>query len=308
MKIYNNLSEFKIDKATVLTTGTFDGIHIGHQEILKRLVEGAKSIGGESVLFTFHPHPRMVIHPDDHGLKLLSTPEEKAEILEEIGIDHLIIHPFSVEFSKISARDYVRNILVNQIGIKKMIIGYDHRFGNRREGDYDQLKEFGDVYGFDLDKISALELEEIKVSSTKIRKALAEGNLQVATKYLGRNYTLSGKVVEGKKLGSKIGFPTANIQVNYKWKLIPANGVYCVSCKFDENKFDGLLNIGSRPTVNQDSEDVSVEVHLLNWNGLIYDKNMTIEFLYKIRDEKKFESLEDLKLQIERDKQLVLNR
>ena len=307
LKIYKNLSSFKSDKKTVLTTGTFDGVHLGHQKILKRLVQSAQEMNAESVLFTFNPHPRMILYPDDHGLRLLTSPDEKSKILNDLGVDHLIEYPFSKEFSKMSARSYVRKILVGKIGISKIIIGYDHRFGNHREGNYNKLLEFGEIYNFKIEQITALEMEEIKISSTKIRNALLSGELDVASKYLGRNYEVNGKVVGGKKIGSKIGFPTANILPDYEWKLIPSNGVYAVNCYFEDKKVAGILNIGTRPTVNE-SDDISIEVHLLGWDGLIYDVDIKVEFLYKIRDEKKFDSLEELKNQIELDKQLVINK
>ena len=291
----------------MLTTGTFDGVHLGHQKILKRLVQCANEINGESVLFTFYPHPRMVLYPDDHDLKLLTSPEEKAKILDQIGVNHLIEYPFSKEFASLSAREYVREILVDKIGIKKMIVGYDHRFGNHREGNFDKLVEYGEIYDFQVEQISAVEMEEINISSTKIRNALATGELEVATKYLGRNYSLKGQVVGGDQIGTKIGFPTANIQPEFKWKLIPSNGVYAVICNVEGEKVDGILNIGTRPTVNNDNE-IRIEVHLLNWNGLIYDKDVELEFLYKIRDEKKFDSLEQLKAQIEMDKKEALSK
>lgn len=307
LKIYKNLSSFNTDKKTVLTTGTFDGVHLGHQAILKRLVQSAREMDCESVLFTFNPHPRMILHPEDHGLKLLSSPEEKARILDEIGIDHLIEYPFSREFASLTALGYVRDILVDKIGIRKMIVGYDHRFGRHREGDYAKLIEFGEIFNFEVEEISALEMQEIKISSTKIRNALKEGRLDEATRYLGREYELTGTVVGGNQLGTKIGFPTANIDPGYQWKLIPSNGVYAVKCYIEGKKLDGILNIGTRPTVNDNGER-RIEVHILNWDGLIYDKEITLNFHYKIRDEQKFDSLDELKSQIQKDKQSVLDK
>ena len=290
-----------------MTTGTFDGVHLGHKKILKRLIENAREMGRESVLLTFYPHPRIVLHPKDHGLKLLSTQEEKAELLKEMGLDHLIELPFSKEFASLSPREYVRKVLVEAIGIEKIIVGYDHRFGNHREGDYNKLLEYGEIYNFDVEQISALELQEIKISSTKIRQALESGDVEKAAQFLGHTYAVKGTVVKGQSLGSKIGFPTANVLPEYDWKLIPGNGVYTVKCEVEGKIIPGILNIGTRPTVNKDNK-VVIEVHLLDWDGLIYDKKINIKFLYRIREEQKFDSIEDLVEQINKDKAQALEQ
>jgi len=305
LKIHHGIANFHSSKPVILTSGTFDGVHLGHQKMLAKLIAEAKESNNESVLLTFYPHPRMFLHPDDHGLKLLSSPEEKYSLLEKMGIDHVVVQPFDDVFSSITAHRYIRDILVNQLGVKKIIAGYDHRFGKNREGNYDVLVETGAIFGFDVIQISAKELEDVKISSTKIRNALFNGEIDVAEKYLGRKYSIEGKVVEGKKLGSQLGFPTANINVDYDYKLIPKNGVYAVIAFVENQKIKGMLNIGTSPTVSN-SNKVSIEVHLINWKGNIYDKTIRIEFVKRLRDEKKFESKPDLIKQLNLDKQDTL--
>lgn len=300
MKVHQGINNFQHTRPVILTSGTFDGVHLGHQKMLSKLITEAKELGYESVLLTFYPHPRMILHPDDHGLKLLSTPEEKYELLEKMGLDHIIVQPFDEAFSSITAHKYIRDILVNKLGVKKIIAGYDHRFGKNREGNYETLIEAGDVFNFKVIQISAKELEEVKISSTKIRQALQKGDVAISEKYLGRKYSLKGAVVAGKKLGSQLGFPTANIKVTYSYKLIPKRGVYAVYTYVNNEKIKGMLNIGTRPTVSN-QEDVSIEVHLIHWTGNIYNNAIKIEFVHRLREEKKFRNKEDLIKQLNLD-------
>ncbi len=300
MKVYRNINEFEGAKNPVVTTGTFDGVHIGHQTILKRLQEIATKHRGETVLLTFHPHPRMVLFPDDHGLELLTTQEEKIRLLEKSGIDHLIIHPFTREFSRTTSIDFIKEILVTQIGTKKLVIGYDHHFGRNREGSFEALKESGPVYGFDVEEIPAQDVDNIAVSSTKIRKALEEGDLATANEYLGYEYMLSGTVIKGNQIGRSIDFPTANIEVGDSVKLTPANGVYAVRIELEGAVHKGMLNIGVRPTV--DGTNRQIEANVFDFDRDIYGKEIVLHFVEKIRDEKKFDDLEALKKQLEIDR------
>ena len=293
-------------KNPVVTTGTFDGVHFGHQKIIDRLKSVATKIGGESVLLTFHPHPRMVLFPDDEDLKLLSTREEKIKRLESAGLDHLIIYPFSRKFSRRTATEYVRDLLVNKIGVKSLVIGYDHQFGRNREGDFEQLIELAGIYDFKLEEIPAQELDDVKVSSTKIRNALFQGDVKTASKYLGHDYKVSGIVVKGRQLGRELGFPTANISVLDRYKLIPGNGVYAVRVKVNKKNFKGMLNIGYRPTVGGLFK-ATMEVNIFEFNENIYGHFIGVEFVKRLRDEIKFDSVEELKIQLELDKIQALN-
>ncbi len=299
VKVYKNISEVNFVKNAVLTTGTFDGVHLGHQKIINRLNEVANSFDGQSVVLTFYPHPRMVLYADDNDIKLLSTLEEKISLLEKAGVKHLIIHPFDKKFARLSSLEFVRDILVNKLHTKKLVIGYNHQFGRNREGTYEHLKEFGPLYGFGVEEIPAKDVENINVSSTKIREALKAGDVKTAANYLGRLYSVSGKVVEGNKLGRSIGFPTANILVGDENKLLPENGVYAVRVFVNNNWHKGMMNIGYRPTVQ--IAEKKLEVHLFNFNQSIYNNELNIEFVEKLREEKDFGSLEKLKEQLEKD-------
>ncbi len=300
MNVYYGIQEFrKLDNA-VVTSGTFDGVHLGHQKILNRLNEVAKLSDGESVVITFYPHPRSVISPDNQTVKLLSTLEEKIELLEKSGVNHLLIIPFTREFSELSSEEFIQKILIETIGTKTLVIGYDHRFGKNREGGFDYLKMNKDNYGFEIEEISRQDIENVAVSSSKIRKALQGGDVPSADHFLGRNYSLSGIIVKGKQLGRTIGFPTANIQVREIAKLIPSDGVYAVKVYYKSNVYGGMLNIGNRPTV--DGTYQSVEVNIFDFNQEIYGENLMVEFLQKIRNEQKFSGLDELKEQIAKDK------
>ena len=273
--------------------GTFDGVHKGHKVIIDRLRQIASRFNGESVVLTFYPHPRMVLQPDN-DMRLLTTIAEKKVLLEKAGIDHLIIHPFDKKFSRLSSIEFVRDILVNQIGTKKLVIGYDHHFGRNREGSFEHLSEFGPIYGFDVEEIPAQEVDEVNVSSTKIRRALNHGEIEIAKAYLGYSYFLHGKVVHGDKLGRKLGFPTANIEVDNSYKLIPANGIYSVMVERKGQEFPGMANIGTRPTITGSNGLLKLEVNLFDFSDDLYDEELKVTFLEYIREEKKFDSTEEL--------------
>jgi riboflavin kinase/FMN adenylyltransferase len=305
MKVYRSLDEFSPLPNAVATQGTFDGVHIGHQKILDRLSNIAKQKNGETVLLTFFPHPRMVLQPDDNNLRLLHTVEEKIEHFEKTGLDHLLIIPFTKEFSRQSSLQFVRDVLVNKIGIKTLVIGYDHRFGKNREGNMDDLRKFGGTYKFGVEEISAQDIDDITVSSTKIRNALTHGDVDTAKRYLGYNYPVSGKVVEGNNLGKKIGFPTANISVQEPYKLIPGDGVYAVKVDIAEAQYGGMANIGNQPTFEDRSH--AFEVNIFGFNKDIYGKNIRIKFVSRIRSEMKFDGVDNLIAQLNKDKSTALN-
>lgn len=301
MKIYKSIEEFDFTGKTALTIGTFDGVHSGHQVILEQLKKTAENHISESTVLTFFPHPRMVLYPDDNDLRLLNTIEERIEMFEKSGINHLIVHPFSKEFSRLSSTEYVRNILVNQLNVKVLVIGYDHHFGRNREGSFEHLQELAPLYDFDVEKIDAQAIQQVNISSTKIRNSLMAGEINAANQFLGYNYFITGTVVDGNKKGREIGFPTANIKINEWYKLVPTKGVYAVKIEIENGTFNGMLNIGNRPTL--DGIDETIEVNIFNFNESIYNKEVRIEFYERIRDEQKFEGLNDLKKQLERDKE-----
>ncbi|GFD78276.1 riboflavin biosynthesis protein [Tenacibaculum sp. KUL118] len=300
MEVIHSLFDLNPSQKTIITIGTFDGVHIGHQKIIEKLVSEAKASNKKSVLLTFFPHPRMVLQKDV-SIKLINTITEKAQHLEKLGLDYLIIHTFSKEFSRLTALDFVRDILVNQLNISKLIIGYDHHFGKNREGNIEQLTEYSHLYDFTVQEIPAQDIDDVSVSSTKIRKALANGHLKTANNYLGYNFSLTGKVVNGKQLGGKIGFPTANIDIPEDYKLIPKTGVYIIKSIIENTTIYGMMNIGNRPTV--DGEHQTIEVHYFNFNQNLYCKELTIELLYYLRNEQKFDSVSCLISQLKKDKQ-----
>ncbi len=301
MKIHYGLDSFEATSKVVLTTGTFDGVHLGHKKIIERLTELSKKLNGESVLLTFTPHPRLVLFPENNDLRLLNTQEEKNQLLAKSGIDHLIIHPFTREFSRLSSLEFVRDLLVNQANIHTLVIGYNHHFGRNREGGYESLEEFAEVFGFHLEEIPAEDLDNVNISSTKVRAALEEGNASLAKDYLGYEYSLTGKVVEGNKIGRSLGYPTANLEVQDRNKLVPCNGVYAVKVSVGPDEYKGMLNIGFRPTVNGDVGKRTIEVHLLDFEGDLYGREITVRFVKRIREEREFESVERLKEQLNID-------
>lgn len=303
MKVVYDIEEFDPQKPVVLTQGTFDGVHFGHRRILRHVVSEARKIDGVSVLLTFYPHPRLVLYPDDNELKLLTTIEEKVDLVSALGIDYLIIIPFTKELSRLRASDFVRDILVEQLHISKLIIGYDHRFGRNREGGLQEMSRFAETYNFDLEEIPPQDIDDSIVSSTKIRKALLEGDVHLAKDYLGDLYTISGKVEEGLQRGTAIGYPTANVRVSSSYKLIPQNGVYAVWVYVDKIKYAGMLNIGYNPTF--EDKKWSMEVHILNFNKNIYHHKILISFCSRIREEMKFENVTSLVNQLTKDERKV---
>lgn len=304
MKVTHDYSQFSSPKKTIVTIGTFDGVHIGHQKIISQLLNASKNKNETSVLLTFFPHPRMVLQKDSN-IKLINTIDEKINLLEKIGLEELIIHPFNREFSRLTALEFVRDILVHKLNISKLIIGYDHHFGKNREGNFEQLLEYGGMFDFEVEEIPAQNINDISVSSSKIRNALIDGDIERANKYLDYNFMLSGKVVAGNNLGSKINFPTANIHIEQDYKLIPKNGVYIVKSIILSVAYFGMLNIGNRPTI--DGKQQTIEVHFFNFDKNIYEENIQIELLKFIRDEEKFESIEALKNQLIEDEITIKN-
>lgn len=303
MKTFHSIESFTSKNPTVLTIGTFDGVHIGHKKILEHLISSAKNQYLESLVLTFFPHPRMVLQKDT-DIKLIHTIYEREQILASLGLDNLIIQPFSKEFSRLSATEFVRDILVKQLNVKHIIVGYDHRFGRNRTANIDNLKEFGEIYDFTVEEISAQDINDVSVSSTKIRKALTEGNLQTANNYLGGIFQLNGTVTTGKGIGRTIDFPTANISILEEYKMIPKNGVYIAKAVVDNITYHGMMNIGNNPTVQGTSQ--SVEIHLFNFKSYIYNKDISVSLLKRLRDEHKFESVEALKTQLRKDQQDAL--
>ena len=299
MKVHHSIQEYQEKKhVTILTIGTFDGVHIGHQKIIERLNQIKSKNGDRSTILTFFPHPRKILNQGNE-IKWLNTMEEKAQLLDKFGLDHLIIEPFTKGYSELTAIDFVKNILVDQLSIKSLVIGYDHQFGKNREGNFEQLKEYGKIYNFDVEKITAQEIEDVSVSSTKIRIAIENGDIKKANKYLGYHYLLTGDIVKGQGLGRKLNFPTINLHIKEEYKLIPKTGVYIVKTSLDQKVFFGIMNIGFRPTVN--GKNKTIEVHLLDFTGDLYGENMQIEVLKRLRDEQKFSGLDTLILQIKKD-------
>ena len=298
MKIFHSINEFHSDKKTILTLGTFDGVHIGHAAILKKLTQNTNDGQFESTVLTFFPHPRMVLQGKS-DLKLLNTINEKMELLEKIGIENLIIHPFDESFAQLSAEEFVKTVLVDQLHVQKIIIGYDHRFGKNRTANIDDLTTFGTQYGFEVEQISAQEINAISISSTKIRTALETGDIHLANEYLGYAYFLSGTVVKGKQLGRTIGFPTANIKLEEEYKLVPKNGVYVVRAEIEDKHVFGMMNIGFNPTV--EGKNRTIEAHFFDFDADIYNRHIKVSILQRIRSEKKFESVALLKMQLEKD-------
>lgn len=308
MRIYKGIDELGEFKNSVVTIGTFDGVHKGHQKILSRLNKLADEVSGESILFTFYPHPRMVVFPNNHNLKLIQTIDEKIDSLEKLGLDNLIIYPFTKAFSRLTAFEFVRNILVEKLKVKTLVIGYDHQFGRNREGDLEFLKETAKIFDFKVEEISAEEVQEVNVSSTKIRQSLLEGDIEKTNCFLGRPFRYSGVVVEGQKIGRTIGFPTANIEIKNHHKILPKDGVYAVRVQIGGALIDGMMNVGINPTVlAKESLEKKVEVHLFDFNTEVYGEHVAV-FLYRyIRKEKTFSNLEALKSQLNDDSKKVRN-
>ncbi len=303
MKIYKNIEDFKGVKNPIVTIGTFDGVHVGHQKIIDRMRAVANKVDGETVLLTFYPHPRLVIHPDSKNLRFINIQKRKIELLEKAGIDHLIIIPFTKEFSKLTSNQFIKEYIAEKIQARKLIIGYDHHFGKNRLGDFSILYDLGKKYNFEVEKIPAQDVENIAVSSTKIRKALNEGKIKIANNLLGYEYSITGVVVQGNKIGRTIGFPTANIELEDEYKLITANGVYASRVEYEGVIYQGMSNIGVRPTVNH--SDLTIEVNIFDFDKEIYGETISIYFVDRIRSEVKFDDLEALKTQLILDKETV---
>lgn len=301
MRTYNNISEITNLQNAIVTIGTFDGVHLGHQKIIKRLLEIKEQKGGETVLFTFAPHPRKVLFPDQKDLRLITTTEEKCELLKQFGIDHVLVYPFTKAFSQMQANDYVTEIIAKGLHTKKLVIGYDHRFGSDREGNIDTLKALSISNHFTVEEIPVQEINMLNVSSSRIRKAIEEGDIDTAHAYLGYHFFISGEVVKGKQLGRTIGYPTANIVIGDEDKLIPKIGVYAVNVFIGEQTYKGMLNIGTNPTTDSDNK-VKIEVNIFDFDTDLYGQKIKIEFIKHIRDEQKFANLDELKQQLANDK------
>ena len=304
MRVHPGDTSFIPPRAAVVTSGTFDGVHVGHQKILNRLKELARETGGETVVVTYWPHPRMVLYPDDPAIQLLTTFEEKLELLEALGIDHLVQIPFTKEFSQLSSDAFVRQVLVDKIGTRHLVIGYDHHFGRNREGGFEYLKEHAADYGFAVEEIPRQDVDQVGVSSTKIRNALEAGQVHTAREYLGRPYRLTGEVVQGDQLGRQLGYPTANLRIGSPHKLIPADGIYAVHVEHLGRHYEGMLYIGHRPTVQGKSR--SIEVNIFNFDRTIYGDALRVDLLERTRGDLTFDSLEALTAQLAEDQRAVV--
>ncbi|MBN2806982.1 MAG: bifunctional riboflavin kinase/FAD synthetase [Prolixibacteraceae bacterium] len=303
--IHHNIRHFKALNP-VVTIGTFDGVHLGHRKVIDQLKTIASEVGGESVIFTFYPHPRLVVSGNENNLRLLTTLEEKTEQLRLAGIDHLVVYPFSPEFAKLTYREFIEEVLVGQMQLHTLVMGHDHRLGRNREGSYENILALSETLGFSVQKIDALVMDHVDISSSKIRQALQEGNIEKVNNYLGYRFTIHGTVAVGNQIGRSIGFPTANIEASDPWKIIPAEGVYAVLATVGGQTYQAMLNIGFRPTINANADRRTIEAHLFNFHGDIYQQEVTLEFHHRVREEQKFDSLELLRTQLERDKALVL--
>jgi riboflavin kinase/FMN adenylyltransferase len=304
MKIYHNIDEFSPIENAVVTIGTFDGVHLGHRKIISRITELAHECGGESVILTFFPHPRMILHPEDESLKLINTIHEKAQLLEELGVDHLIITPFSRDFSNQTPEAYIRDVLVNRIGTKKIVIGYDHRFGKDRQGGFDDLLKLSTVYNYEVIEIPEQDINDVAVSSTRIREALLAGDIELANTFLGYPFFITGKVGRGDKIGRTIGYPTANIVIEESYKLIPSDGIFSAMVDVNGTHYKGMAYIGTRPTINGITRNI--EVNIFEFDTEIYGQQVSMQFLHFVRGDVKFEGLDQLMVQLAKDKEDVL--
>lgn len=304
MEEYKKASSFNKNQSTVVTIGTFDGVHIGHRKIIDRLLEIGKEQSLGSTILTFFPHPRMVLQ-EGSDIKLINTIDERTHILESTGIDNLVVQPFTLEFSRLTAHQFVEGILVKQLHVKKVVIGYDHRFGRNRTANIEDLKKFGEEFGFEVEEISKQDIDEVAVSSTKIRKALNNGEIEKANTYLSRPFMLTGKIVKGKSIGRKLGFPTANLYIEEEYKLIPKNGVYVVQSVIDGQRFFGMMNIGTNPTTGEGNSQ-SIETYFFDLDKDLYGKTLQLDLLTRIRDEKKFGSLDELSNAMKNDREFSL--
>jgi riboflavin kinase/FMN adenylyltransferase len=302
MLVVQYTEHFRIESPSIVTIGTFDGVHLGHQKILERLQELKKETGLNTVVFTFDPHPRKVLFPEQKDLKLITSTNEKLELLEQCGVDVAVVYPFSKQFSQLSSEAYIRDMLVKQLNVKRLVIGYDHKFGNNRTGDINTLRQYAPAFNFEVEEISVKDIDNISVSSSRIRKALEEGNVELASEYLGHNFMINSKVVKGKQLGRTLGYATANLVAEDPDKLIPKIGVYFVGVHVEGKNYFGMMSIGTNPTTDTDGR-VKMEVHIFSFNQDIYSQKLRINFLKRLRDEKKFANLEELKDALHRDKE-----
>ena len=300
MKTIHGIENFPADEASIVTIGTFDGVHLGHQQILKQLIDTSRKSKLKSVLLTFFPHPRMVLQPDI-SMRLIQTIQEREKALQKTGLDYLVIHPFSTEFSRLSADDYVKQILVEQLNVRKVVVGYDHRFGRNRTASLEDMYHYADIHEFEVIEINAEKIESTAVSSTKIRKAIDEGNIELANTYLGHSFTIEGMVIDGDKRGRELSYPTANIDLQNQHKIVPKQGVYLVKSNLEDRIIYGMMNIGTKPTFN--AAMPSIEVHFFDWNGNLYGQAVQVELLKWVREERKFSSVEELQTQIQADEQ-----
>ena len=308
MRVFKGFDDILEIPNPVLTIGTFDGVHLGHQKIIDQLNREAEKVGGESVLFTFYPHPRMVLYPDSHGLKLIQTQAEKIDKLRRMGLQNVIIHPFSTEFSRLSALEFTRDYLVNRLNVKKMVIGYDHQFGKNREGNIKFLQDVSETYDFEVIEISAEEIDKVNISSTKIRRTIEAGEMELAHKFMGEPFELFGKVIDGQAIGRELGYPTANIDIESEIKLIPKFGVYAANVLLSNGQIkEGMMNIGVRPSVGMEKNNICIEVHILDFNENLYGEHITIQLLSRFRSEMKFDSLFELKEQLNIDEKNIRN-
>lgn len=299
METHHKASSFKGIRKTAVTIGTFDGVHLGHRKIIKRLTTIAKEKQLDSALLTFFPHPRMVLQ-QSNDLKLINTIEEKKQLLAKTGLDHLIIEPFTLDFSRLTAKEYIEEYLVKHLNAGVIIVGYDHRFGRNRTANIEDLKTFSKEYNFEVIEISKQDVDDVAISSTKIRSAIQNGEIDLANRYLTEPFMLTGKVVKGKQLGKSLGYPTANLQIEEDYKILPNKGVYVVKAEIDEKWYFGMMNIGNNPTIAEGNHK-SVETYFFDFDGNLYNQTLQIQMLKRIRDEKKFDSVEALKSAMERD-------
>jgi riboflavin kinase / FMN adenylyltransferase len=304
MKVYRDINSLPIFTNAVITTGSFDGVHTGHVQIIEQLIKEAEKIGGTPVLITFYPHPKQVVQMKEKALYILNTPEEKYELLQLKGIENIVVVPFDKAFSELTAQEYITNFLVAKFHPSVVVVGYDHRFGNNREGNFDLLKSKEAEYDFEVKEIPEHVLKNITISSTKIRAAMLEGDIEKAASYLGYHYYFSGTVIQGNKLGRTIGYPTANLQIQDEYKLVPANGVYAIDVQLGSRNLKGMMNIGIRPTVNGTKR--VIEVNIFDFDEDIYNNTLTITIKNRLREETKFSSLEMLKVQLSNDKIMAL--
>ncbi len=300
MKTIHGIENFPADESSIVTIGTFDGVHLGHQQILKQLTDTSRKSKLKSVLLTFFPHPRMVLQPDI-SMRLIQTIQEREKALKNTGLDYLVIHPFSITFSRLSADDYVKQILVEQLNVRKVVVGYDHRFGRNRTASLEDMYQYADIYDFEVIEIDAKKIDSTAVSSTKIRNAIDQGNIELANTYLGQPFTLEGMVVHGDKRGRELSYPTANIDLQNQHKIVPKQGVYLVKSKLKGRVVYGMMNIGTKPTF--DTTMPSIEVHFLDWNGGLYGQAVQVELLKWVREERKFKTVKELQVQIQTDEQ-----